>query len=101
MDDLHGADEEPGLGEHRAPLPRTARKNLTEAKTHAPRLELVFPCARELQRQAMPLSELSRELGSPAVPHGVRNQVGRPTPVRTCSSADVSLRSSDWSIWRP
>ena len=59
--------------EHRVPLSGRAREILAEAKADAPRSERVFPSARGLQLQALRLSELFRELGIPAVPHGFRS----------------------------
>ena len=59
--------------EHRVPLSGRGREVLAEAKGHAPRSELVFPSARGVQLQALPLSNLFRELGIPAVPHGFRS----------------------------
>ena len=59
--------------EHRVPLSGRAREILAEAKADAPRSERVFPSARGLELQALRLSELFRELGIPAVPHGFRS----------------------------
>ena len=59
--------------EHRVPLSGRAREILAEAKAHAPRSELVFPSARGLQLQALAFSDLFRELGIAAVPHGFRS----------------------------
>ena len=58
---------------HRVPLSGRAREILAEAKAHAPRLELVFPSARGLQLRALRFSELFKELGLRAVPHGFRS----------------------------
>ena len=59
--------------EHRVPLSARAREILGEAKAHAPRTEWVFPSARGLQLQALSFSDLFRELGIAAVPHGFRS----------------------------
>ena len=58
---------------HRVPLSGRAREILAHAKAHAPRSELVFPSARGLQLRALRFSDLFRELGIPAVPHGFRS----------------------------
>ena len=59
--------------EHRVPLSGRAREILAEAKAHAPWSELVFPSPRGLQLQALAFSDLFRELGIAAVPHGFRS----------------------------
>lgn len=46
---------------------------LEEAKTNAPRSELVFPSPRGVQLRALALSDLLRTLGIAAVPHGFRS----------------------------
>ena len=58
---------------HRVPLSGRALDILAQAKAHAPRSELVFPSARGLQLRALRFSDLFRELGIPAVPHGFRS----------------------------
>jgi len=58
---------------HRVPLSGRAREILAQAKEHARQSELVFPSARGVQLRALHFSELFRELGIPAVPHGFRS----------------------------
>ncbi len=58
---------------HRVPLSGRAREILAQAKEHARRSELVFPSARGVQLRASRFSELFRELGIGAVPHGFRS----------------------------
>ena len=58
---------------HRVPLSGRAREILAQAKEHARRSELVFPSARGVQLRALRFSELFRELGIQAVPHGFRS----------------------------
>ena len=67
------AERMKGRRGHRVPLSGRAREILAEAKAQAPRSELVFPSARGVQLRALHFSDLFRELGIGAVPHGFRS----------------------------